>query len=128
MSPEELVGQALAARGHAYSPYSHYSVGAAIEAQNGRVYRGCNVENASYGLTLCAERAAILAAVCGGDRSWRAVAVVTEDGSPPCGACRQVLAEFAGPDLAIYVATPDGSYRCSTLGELFPQPFTTQCR
>ncbi len=128
MKPEELVAQALMARGHAYSPYSHYSVGVAIEAQNGRVYRGCNAENASYGLTLCAERAAVQAAVCGGDRSWRALALVTEDGSPPCGACRQVLAEFAGPDLPIYVATPDGNYRRSTLGELFPQPFAAQCR
>ena len=124
MSPEDLIGCALAAREHAYSPYSRYAVGAAVEAANGQAYGGCNVENASYGLTMCAERMAAFAAVCAGQCSgWRAVAVVTPDGSPPCGACRQVLAEFAGDDLMLYLARPDGTYAVCTLGDLFPHPF-----
>ncbi len=123
MRPEDLIAEAAAARARAYCPYSRYAVGAAIETDGGGVFAGCNVENASYGLTICAERAAAFAAVCAGRRAWRALAVVTEDGSPPCGACRQVLAEFAGGDLAIYAARPDGSYRRWTLAELFPQPF-----
>lgn len=125
MSPEELVAAALRAREGAYSPYSGFAVGAAIEGQSGRVHTGCNVENVSYGLSMCAERTAAFAAVCAGDRAWRAVAVVTGDGSPPCGACRQVLAEFAGPELPLYLARPDGSYRRLTLGELFPHPFSS---
>ena len=125
MTPEALVAAAAEARARAYSPYSRFAVGAAIETQSGRVYTGCNVENVSYGLAVCAERTAAFAAVCAGERAWRALAVVTEDGSPPCGPCRQVLAEFAGSSLPIYLATPDGTYRRSTLGELFPEPFSS---
>ena len=123
MSPEELIAAALRAREQAYSPYSGFPVGAALETASGQVYTGCNVENVSTGLTICAERAAAMAAVCAGERSWRALAVVTSDGSMPCGACRQVLAEFAWPDLPIHVATVDGHYRTWTLGELYPEPF-----
>lgn len=124
MSPEELIGRALAARGNAYIPYSRYAVGAALLAANGQVYTGCNVENASYGLTICAERVAVFAAVCAGERKgWQALAVVTADGSPPCGACRQVLAEFAADGLTIYLAQPDGRYAVHTLGELLPHAF-----
>ncbi len=123
MKAEELIAAAGAARERAYSPYSHFLVGAALETEDGQVFTGCNVENVSYGLTVCAERAAAFAAVCSGKLAWRALAAVSADGSPPCGACRQVLAEFAGPDLPIYAARPDGSYRRWTLGELLPQPF-----
>jgi cytidine deaminase len=123
VTPEALVAVAAEARQRAYSPYSGFAVGAAIEVEGGAVYSGCNVENTSYGLTVCAERVAALAAVSAGGRVWRAMAVVSGDGSPPCGACRQVLAEFAGPELPIYLARPDGRYRRWTLGDLFPQPF-----
>ncbi len=125
MTPEELIAAAAEARRNAYSPYSQYAVGSALEAADGEVFRGCNIENISYGLTVCAERAAVFAAVCAGRRSWRALAVVSEDGSPPCGACLQVLAEFAGPDLAVYAATPDGRWKRWTLGELLPSPFSS---
>jgi cytidine deaminase len=125
LSPEELVAVALQARERAYCPYSGFAVGAALETQDGGVYTGCNVENVSYGLSMCAERTASFAAVCAGGRAWRALAVASEDGSPLCGACRQVLAEFAGPELPVYLARPDGSYRCLTLGELFPHPFSS---
>jgi cytidine deaminase len=121
--PEELIEVAAAARQRAYCPYSDYGVGAAIETEAGEVYSGCNVENVSSGLSICAERTAAAAAVAAGDRRWRALAVVTADGSMPCGACRQVLAEFADPEMPIYVATPDGAYETVTLGELFPHPF-----
>ncbi len=123
MSPEELIAIAKAAREHAYAPYSNYPVGAAVETAEGRVYSGCNVENVSSGLTLCAERTALCAAVAAGERRWRALAVVTSDGAMPCGACRQVLAEFGDPDMPIYAATPDGNYQTLTLGELLPSPF-----
>lgn len=126
MTPDELIAMAKDARAHAYNPYSRFAVGAAIETEDGQVYTGCNVENVSYGLTICAERAAAFAAVCAGKRTWRAMAIVTDDGSPPCGACRQVLAEFAGPDLPVYVAEAGGSYRGYTLGELFPYPFSSR--
>ncbi|HOG48889.1 MAG TPA: cytidine deaminase [Anaerolineae bacterium] len=125
MSPEELVEVAIAARAHAYCPYSDFAVGAAVETEAGRVYSGCNVENVSSGLSICGERAAVFAAVSGGERMLRALAVVTADGSMPCGACRQVLAEFAGADLPIYIATPDGAYQTLTLGELLPRPFSS---
>ncbi|MCL6430634.1 MAG: cytidine deaminase [Anaerolineae bacterium] len=125
MTPEELIAAAAEARRNAYSPYSQYAVGAALETAAGDVFLGCNVENVSYGLTVCAERTAAFGAVCAGHRAWRALAVVNEDGSPPCGACRQVLAEFAGPELQLYAATPDGRWRRWTLGELLPWPFSS---
>lgn len=125
MTPEELIAAAAEARRNAHSPYSQYAVGCALEAADGEVFRGCNVENISYGLTVCAERAAVFAAVCAGRRSWRALALVSEDGAPPCGACLQVLAEFAGPDLAVYAATPDGRWQRWTLGDLLPSPFSS---
>jgi len=123
VSPEELIDVARTAREHAYCPYSDFAVGAAIETEQGRVYSGCNVENVSFGLSICAERVAAFAALAEGDRQWRALAVVSSDGSVPCGACRQVLAEFADPELRIHTATPDGRYRTQTLGDLYPNPF-----
>jgi cytidine deaminase len=123
VTSQELIARALAARQGAYAPYSRYQVGAAIETASGRIYGSCNVENVSYGLTVCAERTAVLCAICAGERQLVALAVVTADGSPPCGACRQVLAEFAADDLPIYLARPDGSYQATTLGALLPNAF-----
>lgn len=122
---KDLVARAAEARGHAYAPYSAYPVGAALVAGSGRVFTGANVENASFGLTVCAERAAVLAAVSSGERTIRALAVVTEDGAAPCGACRQVLLEFAsGEGMPVYLATPDGATRETTMAALLPHPFT----
>jgi cytidine deaminase len=120
---DALVAAARAARLLAYCPYSRFAVGAALEADDGRLFTGCNVENASYGLTICAERAAVLAAVGAGVRRFRRLVVVAEADPPvsPCGACRQVLMEF-GADLAIESIGPTG--RCQwTLAELLPKPF-----
>lgn len=125
MNRDELIHAAVEARGHAHAPYSAFAVGAAIAGDDGRVFSGCNLENASYGLTVCAERNALAAAVVAGARRFTAVAVASEGGVPPCGACRQVLAELAGPELAILqVDTVTGGVRETTLGELLPDPFT----
>src|SRR5688500_2323070 len=91
----QLIQAALAARMHAYATYSVFAVGAAILAANGRTFTGCNVENASYGLSICAERSAVFAAVAAGQRQFELLAVASPGGATPCGACRQVLAEFA---------------------------------
>jgi cytidine deaminase len=122
MKDSELVALATAARTRAYTPYSHYAVGAALLTSSGRVYTGCNVENASYGLTICAERTAAVKAVSEGDRKFVAIAVVTENGGTPCGACRQVLAEF-GPEMRVLVADKDGHSRVYRLSDLLPDSF-----
>jgi cytidine deaminase len=122
MSPDELVNEAMEARKHAYAPYSKFAVGAALLAASGRVYRGANVENASYGLTVCAERAAISAAVVAGERNFTALAVATAPGVSMCGACRQVAREF-GPDLIVHLAAADGSFRTTSLAALLPDSF-----
>jgi homotetrameric cytidine deaminase len=120
----ELAAAAAAARAAAYAPYSHFAVGAALETADGRRYTGANVENASYGLTNCAERVAVQAAVVAGARRIAALAVVGPDGvtSAPCGACRQVLAEFAEPAMPIVYATEHGLTE-TTLGALLPAAF-----
>lgn len=123
MTPKELITQAIEARKRAYTPYSHYKVGAALLGKSGKVYLGCNVENASYGHTVCAERTAVLKAVSEGEREFEAIAVVTRNGGSPCGACRQVMAEFA-PELIIYIADKNGEYRTTTMSELLPDSFT----
>ena len=122
---DRLVGAARAARRRAYAPYSRFQVGAAVRAR-GRVFEAANVENASYGLTLCAERSAVTAAVLAGARRLEAVAVAsgTSPPTPPCGMCLQTLAEFAGPDLQIFLAGARGAVVETTLGELLPRGFS----
>ena len=119
---ERLVSAAAFARERAYAPYSGFTVGAALLAADGAVYTGCNVENASYGLAVCAERNAVFHAVAQGAREFEAIAVVTANGVTPCGACRQVLAEFA-PQLTVIVADADGNQRIYPLVELLPHAF-----
>lgn len=123
-----LVAAARAVRRHAYAPHSRFSVGAAVLDERGRIHQGCNVENASYGLTVCAERHAVAAAVAAGARRIHAVAIVGPLDPPvrPCGACRQVLAEFAGPDTPVFLAPGRGRGRATvrTLGQLLPESFS----
>ena len=120
-----LARAATAARKKAYAPYSRFQVGAALQV-GGRVHVGCNVENASYGLTVCAERAAVASAVAAGVRKLEAVAVAsgTVPPTPPCGMCLQTLAEFAGPDLPVLLLGARGAREETTLGELLPRAFT----
>lgn len=122
---DQLLALAAKAREQAYVPYSHFAVGAALRADDGMIYTGCNVENASYGLTICAERNAVAHAVAEGARHFNAVAVVTENGVTPCGACRQVLAEF-GPDMTIVVADTAGNRRFFAMRDLLPAAFTPE--
>lgn len=121
--PEDLVRLAIEARERAYAPYSGYRVGAAVLVDGGEVFAGTNIENVSYGLTVCAERTAVHAAVSAGHRRLAAIALATETGATPCGACRQVLREFAPAGLPVYLAAPDGSWVARSLGELLPDSF-----
>ena len=125
MDYEALIAKAMEAREKAHAPYSHFAVGAALLAKSGRVYTGCNVENASYGLSICAERAAVFKAVSEGEQDFEAIAIVTENGVTPCGACRQVLMEF-GEDIQVIVADETGGYRVFGLQELLPEAFTPE--
>jgi cytidine deaminase len=126
MTDEELVDLAGQVRQRAYAPYSNFPVGAALLGRSGRVFTGCNVENAAYPLTTCAERAAVVKAVSEGEREFEVIAVVTATGATPCGACRQILREFGGPDgnLRVIVADLDGNVRTFTIDELLPEGFT----
>ena len=119
-----LLDAAIAARLHAHAPYSKFLVGAAVKTASGAVFGGCNVENASYGLTICAERAAVCAAIAAGHKKITAVAVATAGGHSPCGACRQVLAEF-GPDMEVLLVDADdpAKVRTTSLGMLLPEQF-----
>ncbi|MGY4706804.1 cytidine deaminase [Candidatus Bipolaricaulota sp. J31] len=121
---EELVRRAVEARKRAYAPYSGFAVGAALLTADGRIFTGCNVENASYGLTVCAERTALFKAVSEGAREFEAIAIACGEGScAPCGACRQVLYEFA-PDLLVIMADATGEEtREARLSELLPRGF-----
>ena len=122
----ELIGRAREVMRHAHAPYSKFHVGAALEAADGRIFVGTNVESASYGLTICAERMALGAAVAAGARKFTRIAVTTAVDPPaaPCGACRQLLAEF-GLDLEVIAAGPKSERRW-TLGELLPAAFTRE--
>ena len=121
---ERLIQAATASRANSVSHRSGFAVGAAIEAEDGKIYGGCNVENSTYGLTVCAERVAVWKALSEGVRKFRAVAVVTgaDSPTPPCGACRQILWEFVG-DVPIVSATVGGARKFYTVGELLPEPF-----
>lgn len=125
MSFSDLIDRAKAAREHAYAPYSHFPVGAALLGKSGRVYTGCNVENASYPAGICAERCAIAKAVSEGERDFLAIAVVADTAGPcaPCGMCRQVLAEF-GHDLQVVMANLEGDVRILTASQCLPGAFT----
>ena len=123
MDAKELMKMAIEARQNAYAPYSHFAVGAALLAENGRVYTGCNIENASYGLTCCAERNAIFAAVGAGERRFKMLAVAADSPEPiaPCGACRQVITEFGIP--LVVMGNLKEKTKTMTAEELLPYGF-----
>lgn len=125
MTDEELINLARKARERAYAPYSSFKVGAALLGRSGQVYTGCNVENASYPLTVCAEQTAVVKAVSDGEQQFQAIAVVTSTGGTPCGACRQVLREFSDAEgsLRVIVADLEGHVRCFTIEQLLPEGF-----
>ncbi len=124
--PDALAQAAFAARAHAHAPFSNFQVGAAIEDSRGRIHTGCNVENATYGLTVCAERVAVFKAISEGIRPGQfrraAVAADTDVLTPPCGACRQILWEFCG-DIEIMLVNLAGKMEVYRLKDLFPKPF-----
>ena len=123
MEMDPLVEAARAARLNAYAPYSEYLVGAAIEDDEGRVFTGVNVENISYGATICAERSAVTSMVTAGGRKARRLALVTADGGTPCGICLQVLSEFGSEGLTIVIADEGRTLRENKLSELLPHAF-----
>lgn len=125
MNHQELVRQALEVRERAYAPYSQFQVGAAVWTTDGELFLGANVENASYGLTVCAERNAIAAAAsaASGKLEIAVLAVASGPGAAMCGACRQVLAEFSGPQTEVLLANADGEFRLLTVPELLPLAF-----
>lgn len=121
---EALIAAARGARENAHAPFSNFRVGAALRAKSGRIYGGCNVENASYGLTCCAERVAIFKAISEGEHGFDAIAVVTDTDTltPPCGACRQLIWEFCG-DVPVVLANLKGKVEYERSGKLLPRPF-----
>ncbi len=127
MNRQRLIDAAMAARRQAYAPYSKFAVGAAIETPSGDLFTGCNVENASYGLTICAERVAVCAAVAAGEREFVGCAVVTSGGAMPCGACRQFLAEFGERLPVLIVDAESGEVIAEAdIAELLPGRFRLQ--
>ena len=129
MNPVELIHLAKQAMQRAYTPYSGYKVGAALVTKQGDVYLGCNIENAAFGPSNCAERTAFFTAICAGEREFEAIAVVggkdgvVTDIFPPCGVCRQVMQEFCGPDFMIYMGRSDDSFEAVRLDALLPYGF-----
>ena len=120
----DLIEAALAARHHAHAPFSKFKVGAALEDESGRIFTGCNVENATYGLTVCAERVAVFKAISEGARKFNRIAVAADTDvlTPPCGACRQILWEFCG-DAELILVNLQGKSETLRLKDLFPRPF-----
>ena len=132
MNKKQLCQIALNTMKSAYAPYSGYTVGAALVTANEKVYTGCNIENASYSATVCAERTAIFKAISDGERNFVMIAVAggrngkVEGGFPPCGICRQVMAEFCSSDFTVLVATSESEYKEYKLSELLPESFTAE--
>lgn len=130
MTKEELARKAVEAMGHAYAPYSGYLVGAALLTADGTVYQGCNIENASFTPTVCAERTAFFKAIYDGKRNFRAIAVVGGKGGtvtgffPPCGVCRQVMREFCRDDFEVYLVGKDNEIKALTLKDILPYSFS----
>lgn len=124
MDKKQLVEKALEAKQNAYTPYSHFPVGAALVTSSGKIFTGCNVEQATYGGTVCAERTAIVKAVSEGEKDIKAICCVadTEDFCTPCGICRQFIYEF-GPDIEVIMANKKGEYRSASISELLPEAF-----
>jgi cytidine deaminase len=124
MNPEDLIARAVEVRENACAAYSNFKVGAALLASSGKVYTGCNVENSTYGLTVCAERVALWKALSEGERHFTQIAVVTSSEPPasPCGACRQLLWEYCG-DIKVILANLQGFRKTLDLAEIFPHPF-----
>jgi cytidine deaminase len=122
--PQTLTEAALKAREHAHAPYSHFLVGAALEDDAGQVHTGCNVENATYGLTICAERVAVFKAISEGARRFTRIAIAADSATltPPCGACRQILWEFCG-NIEMILINPRGESETLHLKEIFPRAF-----
>ncbi|MDD6462574.1 MAG: cytidine deaminase [Clostridiaceae bacterium] len=132
MNEIELCSKAIEAMEKAYAPYSKHKVGAALLTETGRLFTGCNIENAAYSPTVCAERVALFTAVAAGERKLKAIAVaggkdgIVDGAFPPCGVCRQVMAEFCPPDFKVLVVTGKDSYKKYTLSELLPEAFTPE--
>lgn len=128
MNSHELIQRALEARKRAYVPYSKFAVGAALLSESGKVYLGCNIENAAYPVCNCAERTALFKAYSDGDTKYQAIAVVadTEQPVPPCGSCRQVMVELCPPDMKVYLSNLNGKVTETTVGELLPGAFTKE--
>jgi cytidine deaminase len=125
MNIEQLIEEAKEARNQAYVPYSKFAVGAALLTENGKVYRGCNIENAAYSMTNCAERTAFFKAISEGEKNFKLLAVVADTDRPcsPCGACRQVISEFCPPDMKVVLTNLKGDLLETTVKELLPGAF-----
>jgi cytidine deaminase len=123
MNKKELIDEAIRARTHAYAPYSGFAVGAALLTKSGKIFTGCNVENVSFRLTICAEQGAVAAAVASGEREFKSIAVVAASQRPivPCGGCRQLLAEF-NPAMEVIISNTEGVHESISLADLLPRP------
>lgn len=128
MNKEELIKEAIEARKYAYTPYSKFQVGAALLSEDGKVYRGSNIENAAYSLCNCAERTALFKAYSEGDKTFKALAVVadTKRPVPPCGACRQVISELCTPEMPVYLTNLNGDIQEVKVSELLPGAFSPE--
>jgi cytidine deaminase len=128
MNKDQLIKEALEARTQAYTPYSKFQVGAALLTKNNKLYHGCNIENASFGLTNCAERTAVFKAVSEGEKEIQAIAICADTEGPvsPCGACRQVLAEFCDENTKIYLTNLNGNTVETSINELLPGFFSSK--